>query len=251
MLGINLADVAKVLVSCAPYLAAFALVVVVAVVIRLAVRKKNAAFKKLVSAQGILASLLALAISLNLICLYPMATLISLATGDGSISKETSAEAQELAADIAREGIVLLKNDNDLPIEKGKNLNVFGWASTNPCYGGTGSGGLNQNYEKVTLLQGLENAGFKVNTELSDFYMAYATARPKASGIFSQNWTLPEPPAATYPQEMVDNAKAFSDRALIVISRIGGEGADLPMDMPSVEDGSWKDGSTYHDGDYA
>ena len=252
MLGINISDVVKVVQSCLPYLIGFAVVAVIAIIVRVAVRKKDKATKKMVSAQGILASLLALGVGLNLICLYPMSTLISLATGDGSISAETSDEARAVAVDISREGIVMLKNEqNNLPMEKSSNLNVFGWASTCPVYGGTGSGGLNMNYSRVTLLEGLENAGFKLNTELSDFYTAYAAEKPKATGgIFSQNWSLPEPPAKTYPQELIDNAKAFSGNAVIVVSRIGGEGTDLPTDMASVEDGSWQDGSSYHDGTY-
>ncbi len=107
--------------------------------------------------QAGLAILLALVITVNLICFGPMNTMISLATGSGSISEETSAEATDLVEDIADEGIVLLKNEGrTLPLTAG-NLNVFGWASTNPVYGGTGSGALNDAYHTVTLLEGLEN----------------------------------------------------------------------------------------------
>ena len=72
MLGINISDVVKVVQSCLPYLIGFAVVAVIAIVVRVAVRKKDKATKKMVSAQGILASLLALGVGLNLICLYPM-----------------------------------------------------------------------------------------------------------------------------------------------------------------------------------
>ena len=66
-----------------------------------------------------------------------MNSMISLATGNGTISEETSAEATDLVEQIADEGIVLLKNeDNILPLSDNNKLNVFGWASTNPCYGG-------------------------------------------------------------------------------------------------------------------
>ena len=112
-------------------------------------------------------------------------------------------------------------------------LNVFGWASTNPCYGGTGSGSLSDAYEKVTLLQGIENAGFELNTELSDFYVDYCAERPRV-GMFTQDWTLPEPTAESYSDELVENAKEFSDTALVVITRVGGEGADLPTDVSKV-----------------
>ena len=112
-----------------------------------------------------------------------MSSLISLATGNGTITEETSDEATALCTEIAEEGIVLLKNEgNTLPIAGG-NLNVFGWASTNPCYGGTGSGSLSDAYETVSLLQGLEHAGFTLNKELSDFYTTYRrTVRSWACG---------------------------------------------------------------------
>lgn len=245
MLSVDIADVIKVVQSCLPYLTIFAVVAVIAILARIAVRKKDTAVKKLVSSQGIIASVLTLGISLNLICTIPMATMISLATGDGSVSAKTTAAATEKAIEIAQEGAVLLKNENgNLPMEKNKNLNVFGWASTNPCYGGTGSGGLSNDYPRITMLNSLELAGFNLNTELSDFYTSYRADRP-AVGMFTQDWTLPEPAASTYTKDMLDNAKAFSDKAVIVITRVGGEGADLPKDMAAVEDGSWSDGTTY------
>ena len=107
-------------------------------------------------------------------------------------------------------------------MENTDNLNVFGWASTQPCYGGTGSGAISDAYEKVTLLQGLENAGFNTNTELTEFYTDYRSDHPEISP-FLQDWTLPEPPADTYSEELLDQAKEFSDTAMIVISRTGGE----------------------------
>lgn len=120
-------------------------------------------------------------------------------------------------------------------MNKAANLNVFGWASINPCYGGTGSGALNENYEKVTLLQGLENAGFQLNTEITDFYTAYRAEHP-VIGPATQDWTLPEPPASTYPASLLENAKAFSDTALIILSRTGAEAADLLTDMSDVSE---------------
>jgi len=170
-----------------------------------------------------------------------MSTLISLATGNGTISDETSAEATQLSQEIAGEGIVLLKNDNNiLPITDKKNLNVFGWASTNPCYGGTGSGSLSDAYETVSLLQGLEDAGFSLNSDLSDFYTSYRSDRPEV-GMWAQDWTLPEPTVDSYTDELINDAKNFSDTALVVITRVGGEGADLPTDVSKV---TYTDNST-------
>ena len=57
-----------------------------------------------------------------------------------------------------------------LPMNDAGNINVFGWASTNPIYGGTGSGALSDAYDTTTLLDGLHDAGFKTNEELTKFY---------------------------------------------------------------------------------
>ncbi len=245
MLQVNMDDVLKVVKLCVPYLIGMAVAAVIIIAAMVAVRKKKRAVKYLVRRQGIMALVLVLVITVNLICWGPMSNLISLATGSGRISEETSNEAAELCAEIAEEGIVLLKNDDNLlPLKKDSKLNVFGWASTNPCYGGTGSGSLSQAYETVTLLQGLEHSGFQLNTKLSDFYTAYRTDRPKVE-MWEQDWTLPEPAKDSYSSDLINDAKAFSDTAMIVISRVGGEGADLPTDVSKV---NYTDNSTeYND----
>ena len=233
MLAINMADVVNVLNTCKPYLIGFAVVLALAVIAIIAVRKMESAKRELIRAQAGIAILLALVVVVNMICWGPMSSLISLATGNGTITEETSNEATALCTEIAEEGIVLLKNEgNTLPIAGG-NLNVFGWASTNPCYGETGSGSLSDAYETVSLLQGLEHAGFTLNKELSDFYTTYRADRPVV-GMWEQDWTLPEPTAASYGADLLNNAKAFSDTALVVITRVGGEGADLPTDVSQV-----------------
>ncbi len=234
MLQVNIDDVMKIVNLCVPYLIGFAVVAVAVIVAMVAFRKKKGAAKYMIRKQGIMAVVLALVITVNLICWGPMSSLISLATGSGTISEETSNEATRLCTEIAEEGIVLLKNDESLlPLKTDTNLNVFGWASTNPCYGGTGSGSLSDAYETVSLLQGLEHAGFKLNTGLSDFYKAYRGDRPQV-GMWEQDWTLPEPVKDSYSSELMSDAKTFSDTAMIVITRVGGEGADLPTDVSSV-----------------
>lgn len=234
MLAINMNDVINVLNSCKPYLIALGIVLVLAIVVTVLCRKMKKPVKKLVRKETWIAFLLATVIIVNLICFIPMSSMISLATGNGTITEETSKEATDLVEDIADEGIVLLKNeDNILPFTDTDSLNVFGWASTNPCYGGTGSGSLSDAYETVSLLDGLEEAGYKLNTELSDFYTEYRADRPEV-GMWAQDWTLPEPTADSYTDEMMENAKEFSDTAMVVISRVGGEGADLPKDVSKV-----------------
>lgn len=251
MLKINMDDVWSILNTCKPYLIALGTVAIIALIVIIAVRKLKVENRKLIRSEAGIALLCAVIIIVNLICSGPMSTLISLATGNGTISDETSAEATQLSQEIAAEGIVLLKNDNNiLPITDNKNLNVFGWASTNPCYGGTGSGSLSDAYETVSLLQGLEDAGFSLNSDLSDFYTAYRSDRPEV-GMWAQDWTLPEPTADSYTDELINDAKNFSDTALVVITRVGGEGADLPTDVSTV---TYTDNSTeykdFEDGEH-
>lgn len=240
MLAINMDDVINVLNSCKPYLIALGVVLALAIVVTVACMKLKKPVKKLVRKEAWIAFLLAVVVIVNLICFIPMSSMISLAMGNGTITDETSDESTALVQEIAEEGIVLLKNDGTLPLAADSNLNVFGWASTNPCYGGTGSGALSDAYPTVSLLQGLEDAGFNLNTELSDFYTAYRADRPEV-GMWAQDWTLPEPTADSYTDEMMANAKEFSDTAMVVITRVGGEGADLPTDVSKV---TYTDNST-------
>ena len=239
MLSINMDDVMQVVSNIQNYLIAFGVVLVLALLVMFAVRKMPKAKKKMIRAQSGLAILLALAIVINLICTGPMSTMLDLVSGEGSISEETSAEATELVNEITQEGIALAQNDdNILPVASGSKLNVFGWASTSPCYGGTGSGALNDAYPVTALLTGLHDAGIETNDELSKFYTDYCSTRPSV-GMAQQDWTLPEPNVSLYTDEMMANAKAYSDTAMVVITRVGGEGADLPTDMSAVVDGSW------------
>ena len=94
------------------------------------------------------------------------------------------------------------------------------------------------------------------NSELSELYVNYRADRPAITINDGQEWTLPEPTTDAYENGILDNAKAFSDTALIVIARCGGEGADLPHDMGAVMDGSYQKGTKYtrasytNNGDY-
>lgn len=76
----------------------------------------------------------------------------------------------------------------------------------------------------------MKQAGLKTNTELSKLYTDYRKDRPEV-GMFAQDWTLPEVPAKQYSDKLVSDAKDFSDEAVVVLTRVGGEGADLPTDM--------------------
>ncbi|MGI5930000.1 glycoside hydrolase family 3 C-terminal domain-containing protein [Pseudoflavonifractor sp.] len=247
MLKLNLNDILAVLQTCVPHLIALAVILVVLLAVMVAVRKLPQAKKRMIRGTSGVAMVLALVIVLNTICVGPLSTLLDLVSGHGTITEASAAEANELCVNLAEEGIVLLQNDDSmLPLASGSNVNVFGWGSVDPVYGGTGSGALSDDVEKVDLLQGLANAGLNTNEALSQFYRDYCAKRPEL-GYAAHNWTLPEPPASTYSQELLEDAKAFSDTAIVVLSRIGGEFADLPTDMAvtrSSEVENYTDNST-------
>ena len=147
MLAINWDDVINVLTSIRPYLIAIGIILAVWLVITIAVMKLQNPLKRRVRGCALIAMLVGVAISVNMICTGPMSTMLDLISGSGTISDKTSDEAKNLAVEIAEEGIALLENDDNLlPVASGTKLNVFGWASTNPILGGAGSGALNDAY---------------------------------------------------------------------------------------------------------
>ena len=231
MISVEMEDVLAVLQLCKPYIIGIAAALVIGIVIMIACRRMSRDKRFLIRGEAVIAMVLAVVVCVNMICFGPMATLIGLATGNGTLSDETNEEAAEVAEEIMEDGIVLLKNESLLPLNETKKLNIFGWESINPAYGGAGSGGINDLYDIVSLNQGLENAGFSINQKLVDFYNNYGADDPEMS-IQKQSWTLPEPPVDTYSDELIKSAKEYSDVAVVVLSRKAGEGHnDIPMDV--------------------
>ena len=242
---INMNDVKSVVSLCKPQLIAIGVALVLAGIVAIAVKGMRKPGRGLVRGQCLVAALIALVWGVNAICLGPVRTLLDLTSSGSSLAGgDTMAEALRIGEEIAGEGIVLLENrDGILPMEKG-NVNVFGWASVHPRFGGTGSGSLSTDYETVSLLQGLEHSGFVPNAELVQMYESYVEELPKIA-VGKQDWTLPEPTASAYDDALMESAKAYSDIAFIVIGRPGGEGFDLPTRMGDV---IYNDNSdTYHD----
>ena len=231
MISVEMEDVLAVLQLCKPYIIGIVTALVIGIVIMITCRRMSRDKRFLIRGEAAIAMVLAVVVCVNMICFKPMATLIGLATGNGTLSDETNEEAAEVAEEIMEDGIVLLKNESLLPLNETKKLNIFGWESINPAYGGAGSGGINDLYDIVSLNQGLENAGFSINQELVDFYNNYGADNPEMS-IQKQSWTLPEPPVDTYSDELIKSAKEYSDVAVVVLSRKAGEGHnDIPMDV--------------------
>lgn len=234
MLQINMADVMNVIGSLTPYLIAIGVLFVLALIITFAVNKKtvkDVATRKIVHSESWLVALVGIVVAVSMMLTGPLSTLLNNATiTKYTLSDATVSKANELAKDVQSEAVTLLKNDDsNLPLS-GKKVNVFGWGSTNPVYGGTGSGSMSKQYKTVSLLDGMKQAGLKTNTELSKLYTDYRKDRSEV-GMFAQDWTLPEVPAKQYSDKLVSDAKDFSDEAVVVLTRVGGEGADLPTDM--------------------
>lgn len=159
-------------------------------------------------------------------------------------AEEAAANSREVCQDVAEEGFVLLKNENNtLPLgEDVTAVNVFGWAFTYPVYGGTGSGSSDA-ATAISPQQGLEDAGFTVNQDLLDTYAAWSstsgqTSRPGTSSDStfgtSSYWTLPEMPMDA---ETVSSAASYSSTAIVWIARQGGEGQDEALNMDSALNG--------------
>lgn len=257
MLAINWSDVWNVVSLVLPHLIAIVVALIVMIAVIVAVMKQPKPLKRLIRGEAGVAFVLVVLIVVNLMT-GPLETLLTSVAGKPlrEISEESTTTATELAAEIIAEGTVLLENeDNLLPLGSDTTLNVFGWASYSPVYGGTGSGSLNASYPTTTLIDGLNQAGISTNTELTDFYAEYCASRPSV-GMRTQDWTLPEPNVNRYTDDMMANAQEFSDVAMVVIGRVGGEGADLPTDMMAVVDGSWQTENTqggvsaYYSGSY-
>ena len=166
---------------------------------------------------SVICGLLIIALLANLICFGPMHdNLSALMSGLGTVSEESAAHSLEVIEKVGDEGIVLAQNDGLLPLSDTTKINVFGWAAT--------------------------NAGFEYNQDIIDMYTEYSPTRNLGGNVVSvtfTDWSLPEAPADRYTDQLISDAKAFSDTAVIVLARSGGEGQDLPLDMGSVIDGTY------------
>lgn len=249
MLQINMADVMNVIGSLTPYLIAIGVLFVLALIITFAVNKKTVkevATCKIIHSESWLVALVGIVVAVSMMLSGPLSTLLNNATATKyMLSDATVSKANELAKEVQSEAITMLKNDDsNLPLSN-KKVNVFGWGSTNPVYGGTGSGSMSDQYDTVSLLDGMKEAGLETNADLSKLYTDYRADRPVVA-MWSQDWTLPEVPADQYSDSLISDAKSFSDEAVVVITRVGGEGADLPTNM-KAETITYKNNSKDYD----
>ena len=256
MLQINMADVMNVVGSLVPYLVVIGVLLVLAVIITFAVNKKtvkNVGSRKLIHSESWIVALVGIVVAISMMLSGPLATLLNNATlTKYMLSDATVSKANELAKEVQSEAITMLKNDDsNLPLSN-KKVNVFGWGSTNPVYGGTGSGSMSDQYDTVSLLDGMKEAGLETNADLSKLYTDYRADRPVVA-MWSQDWTLPEVPADQYSDSLLSDAKSFSDEAVVVLTRVGGEGADLPTNMKAktiTYKNNSKDYDDFQDGEH-
>ena len=186
----------------------------------------------------VLSAILLVAVLAGTYLLSTMATIIDSFIGvpSGHYSKteiaDTKLKAEALAAEVEAEGTVLVQNkDNTLPLSADtKKVNVFGWASTAWLGGGSGSGGVSS--VNTDLLAALTAYGIEYNTELTDMYKDFQPGREYVRTLTSrpeQSGRLYEPDinnTTYYTQTMLDNAKNYSDTAVVVIGRVAGESND-------------------------
>ena len=166
-------------------------------------------------------------------------------TGQSLTVEQAAEQSRAMAQELVQEGAVLLKDQNSaLPLAEGTAVNLFGYGSVDPIYGGSGSGASDTS-SNIDLVTGLVNAGFTVNQELVDFYKKSGVSRAAQKGFEGSNFTPAEVPAAQYTDTLLQNAKAFSDVAIVTISRVGGEGGDLPQDMYAAGYSKTDDGKHY------
>lgn len=147
---------------------------------------------------------------------------------------EAFVNAQEVNLKLAEEGFVLLKNENAaLPMNKGARISVFSKNSVNLSYGGSGSGGFDTSNNK-DLYESLNDAGFVTNPTLKRFYESSQSGPVRTANSSdldngdNQKIAAAETPQSKYTDAVKNSYADYSDAALVVITRIGGEGFDLP-----------------------
>lgn len=160
---------------------------------------------------------------------------------EGITSKEEALKAaNKLNEEICEEGFVLLKNENALPLAGNEKISVFGLNSVDLVYGGSGSA-AKDNADSVDLYKSLDNAGISYNQELKNFYeQQHKTGKGRSNnpsmGDIPTGLSTGELPLSVYQDgSPLSYVGDYSDTALVVISRIGGEGYDLPRTMTDIE----------------
>lgn len=166
-------------------------------------------------------------------------------TDNGMSLDEWKKAADQLVEDVASEGIVLLKNQNQtLPLAKGSKVTLFGRSSVDLVLGGTGAGNINTDYV-VDLKSAMEADGrFTINNTIWDFYKTYdgkdgyVRSNGGYMGAKPEDIYTAEVPVSEYTDEVKQSYIDYNDAAIVVFSRVGGEASDMPT-------GAFGDGEKY------
>ena len=169
--------------------------------------------------------------------------------GDFKNEKERTEKGAELVKQVEAEGASLLMNENKaLPLAEKAKVSLFSTSSVNIVYGGTGSANVDTT-KCDDLRTALEKEGFSVNQTLWDFYKtgdaakytredAGATAQDSAGSSGYGTAEIVEAPWKVYTKDVLASVEEYSDAAIVVLSRIGGEGADSYFDNTLKNDGN-------------
>ena len=161
--------------------------------------------------------------------------------GDFATEADRTAAGAELVKQVEAEGASLLTNENKaLPLSGNAKVSLFSTSSVNIVYGGTGSGNVDAS-KCDNLKVALEKEGFSVNPTLWDFYLTGDAAeftRGNAGAVVQDSATasgygaaeIVEAPWEVYTEDVLNSVAEYGDAAIVVLSRIGGEGADSYFD---------------------
>ncbi|MCD7957068.1 MAG: glycoside hydrolase family 3 C-terminal domain-containing protein [Lachnospiraceae bacterium] len=144
---------------------------------------------------------------------------------DASITTDES-DWKDLVYEIAGEGMVLMKNENNtLPLTSSK-VNLLGYYAYNPYYSGSGSSSVSDS-DAITIVDSLENAGIEVNPAAKDIY-EITEATDAGLGFSETSFSIDEISVDSYTGDAsFESMKEYSDTAIVVLGRTGGEGNDL------------------------
>ena len=244
-MGASTADVANYVHAVEPQIniimIALAVMILIMILAHWLVKKGN---RHVVRWTAAIAWLVVVVICANMMVQGPLKSILTNVTSapKAEFSEDMVANSRQVITEVGEDGITLVKNNGLLPLKDTPALNVFGWASCYPVYSGTGSASAGDAGPAVSILASLRDAGFDSNADLRKLYLNYSkkykTERPSIT-MQQQDWTLPEPTRAAYTEKLMTDAVAYSDTAVIVIGRSGGENADLPADMNAVIHGTY------------
>ncbi len=243
-LSVTTEDLKNGIIACSPAIIAIVAVIVIGIVVAVLAGKLKQPKRALVRMQVPIAIALVIVLSVNWVILKVEYSVVnSIFAEEVTVSDETMASGKAIAEQIAAEGIVLLKNEEgELPLASGTKLNLFGWSSVRPLYGGTGSGDSDTS-SAISFIDGLKDAGFEVNEDLISFYEEFRSERPVGTirlreiGSKKGDFTIPEPTMEEYDAAGIfENAAEYSDTAIVFVSRTGGEGFDVPMSITGADE---------------